>query len=108
MGALTKKVLVEHLNKVLGFSKAEGKDIVNCFFNAISASLIRGESVKLSGFGNFKLRDKKDRPGRNPLTREYYLISSRRVVTFRAGKKLRKLLVSTPKRLSTKAKKAKE
>lgn len=73
----------------LGFSRRDAKDIVESFFKEISVCLARGESVKLSGFGNFEPRDKRPRPGRNPRTGEEAQITARRVVTFRGSQKLR-------------------
>ena len=87
--ALTKANLAEHLFNVLGLNKREAKEIVEIFFEEIRKSLENGESVKLSGFGNFNLRDKNERPGRNPKTGEEIPITARRVVTFRAGHKLK-------------------
>lgn len=87
--ALTKAGLVEKLYKELGFNKREAKEIVEFFFEEIRNSLENNEPVKLSGFGNFDLRDKNPRPGRNPKTGEMIPISARRVVTFKPGQKLR-------------------
>ena len=87
--ALTKADLTEHLFNVVGLSKREAKELVELFFEDIRFSLGKGEPVKLSGFGNFNLRDKKQRPGRNPKTGEEIPITERRVVTFRAGHKLK-------------------
>ena len=87
--ALTKADLSEHLFNMVGLHKKEAKDFVELFFKEISLSLEHGESVKLSGFGNFNLRDKSERPGRNPKTGEEIPITARRVVTFRAGHKLK-------------------
>lgn len=87
--ALTKAELADHLYESLGLSKREAKEIIDAFFDEIVESLVRGDNVKLSGFGNFKLRDKSARPGRNPKTGKEVEISARRVVTFRAGQKLR-------------------
>lgn len=89
MGALTKAAMAEKLYEELGFNKREAKELVEMFFAEISERLISNEQVKLSGFGNFDLRDKKERPGRNPKTGEDIPISARRVVTFRPGLKLR-------------------
>ncbi len=86
---LTKVDMTESLIKELGFDKREAHDMVDLFFQEMKASLAIGEQVKLSGFGNFELRDKKERPGRNPKTGESIPISARRVVTFSAGQKLR-------------------
>ena len=87
--ALTKADLAENLFEQLGFNKRESKEFVDYFFEEIRTTLEAGEYVKLSGFGNFELRDKNQRPGRNPKTREEIPISARRVVTFRPGQKLR-------------------
>ncbi|WP_326521434.1 integration host factor subunit alpha [Halomonas kalidii] len=89
MGALTKAELAEHLHAELGLSKREAKSMVEAFFEEIRACLRENEQVKLSGFGNFDLRDKRERPGRNPKTGEEIPISARRVVTFRPGQKLK-------------------
>ena len=88
--ALTKADLAESLFNELGLNKREAKEFVELFFEKIRESLEKGESVKLSGFGNFGLRNKNSRPGRNPKTGEEIPISSRRVVTFRASHKLKK------------------
>ena len=87
--ALTKAGIAEMLFEDLGLNKREAKEIVENFFEEIRTSLENNESVKLSGFGNFELRDKTPRPGRNPKTGEEIPISARRVVTFRPGQKLR-------------------
>ena len=73
----------------LGLNKREAKELVDLFFEEIRTSLESGEPVKISGFGNFELRDKRQRPGRNPKTGEEVPISARRVVTFSPGQKLR-------------------
>ena len=73
----------------MGLNKKEARELVDLFFEEQEASLADGEQVKLSGFGNFDLRDKKERPGRNPKTGEEIPIPARRVVTFRPGQKLR-------------------
>ena len=87
--ALTKAEIAETLYEELGLNKREAKEFVEVFFNEISDILVSGLDVKISGFGNFVLRDKKERPGRNPKTGEDVEISARRVVTFRAGQKLK-------------------
>ncbi|MCK5771815.1 integration host factor subunit alpha [Algiphilus sp.] len=87
--ALTKAELAEALHDHVGLNKREAKEIVDLFFDTLSETLANGESVRLSGFGNFELRDKSQRPGRNPKTGEEIPISARRVVTFRPGQKLR-------------------
>jgi integration host factor subunit alpha len=86
---LTKAELAEMLFERVGLNKREAKDMVETFFDEIRGALERGESVKLSGFGNFQLRDKPQRPGRNPKTGEEIPISARRVVTFHASQKLK-------------------
>jgi len=86
---LTKAELAEMLFERVGLNKREAKDMVETFFDEIRDALTRGESVKLSGFGNFQLRDKPQRPGRNPKTGEEIPISARRVVTFHASQKLK-------------------
>jgi integration host factor subunit alpha len=86
--ALTKACIAEHLCK-LGFSKFDAKAFVECFFEEIRSALSSGHSVKLSGFGNFCLRDKGQRPGRNPKTGELIPVKERRVVTFKPGQKLK-------------------
>ena len=87
---ITKLDLVNHLNQKLGLNKVESKELVEAFFDEIKKSLINNEEVKISGFGNFKILNKKERPGRNPKTGEPAIISARRVITFKAGQKLRK------------------
>ncbi len=87
--ALTKAVMAEKLFEELGLNKREAKEMVESFFEEVRGSLADGDQVKLSGFGNFDLRDKNERPGRNPKTGEEIPISARRVVTFRPGQKLK-------------------
>ena len=87
--ALTKADLANQLFDEVGLNKREAKEFVDAYFEAIREALETGENVKLSGFGNFQLRDKDQRPGRNPKTGEEIPISARRVVTFRPGQKLR-------------------
>ncbi len=89
MSALTKADLVERLFDELGLNKREAKELVDQFFEEICQALEDGTEVKVSGFGNFELRDKRQRPGRNPKTGEAVPISARRVVTFRPGQKLK-------------------
>ena len=86
--ALTKADLAESLFLELGLNKREAKELVELFFEKVRLALANGEQVKLSGFGNFGLRDKNSRPGRNPKTGEDIPISARRVVVFRASHKL--------------------
>ncbi|MEI6413479.1 MAG: integration host factor subunit alpha [Pseudomonadota bacterium] len=87
--ALTKANIAEHLFQELGLNMREAKDLVEIFFEEIKCALETGQQVKLSGFGNFDLREKNQRPGRNPKTSEEIPISARRVVTFRPGQKLK-------------------
>jgi len=87
--ALTKADMAERLFDELGLNKREAKELVELFYEEIRAALESGQQVKLSGFGNFDLRDKNQRPGRNPKTGEEIPISARRVVTFRPGQKLK-------------------
>ena len=87
--ALTKADMVEALFEDLGLNKREAKDFVEMFFEEVRGALSKGEQVKLSGFGNFDLRNKNERPGRNPKTGEEIPITARRVVTFRPGQKLK-------------------
>jgi integration host factor subunit alpha len=87
--ALTKADIAEKLFEDLGLNKREAKEVVEMFFEEIRAALESNEQVKLSGFGNFDLRDKRQRPGRNPKTGEEIPISARRVVTFKPGQKLK-------------------
>ena len=89
---LTKAELAEMLFEQVGLNKREAKDMVETFFEEIRDALERGESVKLSGFGNFQLRDKPQRPGRNPKTGEEIPITARRVVTFHASQKLKAMV----------------
>jgi integration host factor subunit alpha len=92
---LTKAELAELLFEQVGLNKREAKDMVETFFDEIRNALERGESVKLSGFGNFQLRDKPQRPGRNPKTGEEIPITARRVVTFHASQKLKGMVETT-------------
>ncbi len=87
--ALTKADMAESLFNELGLNKREARELVDVFFEDLRSSLSSGEQVKLSGFGNFDLRDKNQRPGRNPKTGEEIPITARRVVTFRPGQKLK-------------------
>ncbi len=87
--ALTRADMAESLFNKLGLNKKEARELVDLFFEELEASLADGEQVRLSGFGNFDLRDKKERPGRNPRTGEKIPVSARRVVTFRPGNKLK-------------------
>jgi len=91
---LTKDELAAILIKKIGLNKREAKDMVDSFFEEIRRALEKKESVKLSCFGNFHLREKPQRPGRNPKTGEEIPITARRVVTFHASDKLKKLVVA--------------
>jgi len=92
--ALTKADVVEKLYEDVGLSKREARDFVEDFFDVLSSTLAQGRSVKLSGFGNFDVRRKRERPGRNPKTGDAVPISARTVVTFHAGQKLKDRIVS--------------
>lgn len=87
--ALTKSDMAERLYTDVGLNKREAKEFVDAFYDEMRDTLAKGEQVKLSGFGNFDLRQKSERPGRNPKTGEEIPISARRVVTFRQGQKLK-------------------
>ena len=92
--ALTKAQLAELMFEQIGLNKRESKDMIDAFFDLIVEKLLSGEDVKISGFGNFQLRAKPQRPGRNPKTGEEIPISARRVVTFHASQKLKSLVES--------------
>ena len=87
--SLTKADIADRLFNEVGLNKREAKEFVDAYFEIIREALESGENVKLSGFGNFQLREKNQRPGRNPKTGEEVPISARRVVTFQPGQKLR-------------------
>ncbi len=89
MSAVTRAILAENLFNELGLNKQEAKEFVSGFFEEISMMLEEGTDVKLSGFGNFVLRHKSPRPGRNLRTGEKVMVSARRVVVFRPSQKLR-------------------
>ena len=93
---LTKAELSEILFDQVGLNKSEAKEMVEAFFEEIRSALENGDSVKLSGFGNFDLRTKKERPGRNPKTGEDIPIKARRVVTFKPGQKLKSRVENAP------------
>jgi integration host factor subunit alpha len=92
--AITKADLANALFNELGLNKREAKEFVELFFEKIRGALEEGSSVKLSGFGNFGVRKKNSRPGRNPKTGEEIPISARRVVTFKASQKLKDRVAS--------------
>jgi len=89
MSAVTKADISDYLSSTVGLNKREAKDLVEIFYEELRNALQTGHQVKLSGFGNFDLRDKSQRPGRNPKTGEEIPILARRVVTFHAGQKLK-------------------
>ncbi len=89
VGTLTRADLAETINRKLGFSRAESLDLVEAILAKMSDALAAGENVKISGFGSFVLRDKKQRIGRNPKTGVEVPITPRRVMTFRASHKLK-------------------
>lgn len=92
--ALTKAQLADMLYEQIGLNKREAKDMVDAFFDLVTESLVEGEDVKVSGFGNFQIRTKAARPGRNPRTGEPVAIAARRVVTFHASPKLKEQVQS--------------
>jgi integration host factor subunit alpha len=89
MSTLTKADLANELTDKLGLNNREAREFIDLFFEEIAHNLEEGTPVKLSGFGNFLLRDKSERPGRNPKTGEEKIISARRVVTFSPSQKLK-------------------
>ena len=105
--ALTKAQLCDLLFVQIGLNKRESKDMIDAFFDLVSTSLVDGNDVKISGFGNFQIRTKAPRPGRNPRTGEAIPIKARRVVTFHASHKLKEQIQEqastslTPDRLNS-------
>lgn len=93
--ALTKAQLADLLFEHIGLNKRESKDMIEAFFDLIATSLVNGDDVKISGFGNFHIRTKASRPGRNPRTGEPVAIEARRVVTFHASPKLKEQVQAT-------------
>ncbi|HEY8602759.1 MULTISPECIES: integration host factor subunit alpha [Tsuneonella] len=89
VGTLTRADLAETINRKMGFSRAESLDMVEAILNHMSKAMEQGENVKISGFGSFVLRDKKERVGRNPKTGVEVPITPRRVLTFRASQLLK-------------------
>lgn len=87
---MTKGDIVEQVQKAVGFSKREAIDVVEAVFESIKASLESGDKVKISGFGNFVINDKKPRKGRNPQTGDDIVISGRRVLSFKASQVLKR------------------
>lgn len=94
--ALTKAQLADLLFEQIGLNKREAKDMVDAFFDLIAARLVEGEDVKISGFGNFQIRTKAPRPGRNPRTGEHIPIGARCVATFHASAKLKEQIHGLP------------
>lgn len=94
MNALSKALIAESLCEEQGLTKQQAKDMVELFFETLRNALEQGEHAKLSGFGNFILRDKDERPGRNPKTGEEIPVEARRVVTFKPGLKLKSTVES--------------
>jgi len=101
--ALTKAELTDLLFENIGLNKREAKEIVEYFYEEMRAALQNGDGVKLSGFGNFQLRTKPQRPGRNPKTGEEIPISARRVVTFHASQKLKSMVEANYRGEATRA-----
>jgi integration host factor subunit alpha len=93
--ALTKAQLADLLFEQIGLNKRESKDMIDAFFDLVTNSLVDGTDVKISGFGNFQIRVKAPRPGRNPRTGEAIPIEARRVVTFHASQKLKGMVEET-------------
>jgi integration host factor subunit alpha len=87
--AVTKAHLADLLFEQLGLNKRESKDMVDAFFDLVTEQLVAENDVKISGFGNFQIRTKAARPGRNPRTGEAIAIGARRVVTFHASHRLK-------------------
>ena len=96
VATLTKAQLIERLCERIGLNGREARDMVDAFFGTIAEALERGDDVRISSFGNFQVRRKSPRPGRNPRTGEEIPIAARRVVTFRAGQKLRRMIQEGP------------
>jgi integration host factor subunit alpha len=94
MSALSKAEISQMLCTELELEKKDAKKILEYFFDVIKETLAQGEAVKLSGFGNFEVRGKRARPGRNPRTGEAVTVNARRVVTFKAGLKLKRRVLS--------------
>ena len=99
---LTKAHLAELLTQEFGYSKRQSRNIVDLFFDQLRACLERGESIKLSGFGSFQLRDKPERPGMNPKTGKEIAITARRVVTFHTSPKLRDMVEANSELIESK------
>jgi integration host factor subunit alpha len=93
---MTKADIVERIYEKVGFSKKEATEIVESIFEVVKRRLERGEKVKVSGFGNFVVNEKRPRKGRNPQTGEEIIITGRRVLTFKASQVLKKTMNGTP------------
>ena len=91
--ALTKAEIATHLTETLGLTNKQAKSFVESFFEEIKISLEEGNELKIASFGGFEIQDKVERPGRNPKTGEDVTITARRVVSFKAGQKLKKLIL---------------
>ena len=87
---MTKGDIVERIYEKVGFSKKEASDVVESIFEVMKSRLARGEKVKISGFGNFVVNEKRPRKGRNPQTGQEIIISGRRVLTFKGSQVLKK------------------
>ncbi|MDR1207011.1 MAG: integration host factor subunit alpha [Rickettsiales bacterium] len=90
MSTITRADFAENIRRTAGLSAAESYKLVDLFFTEISESLIRGEEVKVSGLGTFKILHKKERMGRNPKTGEPAVISARRIVSFKPNAEFRR------------------
>ena len=104
---MTKAELVEKIYEHVGFSKRESADIVDAVFELMKEALGQGEKIKISGFGNFVVRSKRERIGRNPHTREAITITARKVVTFKASQILKKAVNLGQVKKTARARKAK-
>ena len=93
---MTKADIVETIYEKIGFSRKESAEIVDLVFNLIKETLETGDKIKISGFGNFVVREKQSRKGRNPQTGQEIQISARRVLTFKPSQVLRKALNAEP------------
>lgn len=92
MSTLTKAEIVEQINQKIGLSKSDAGMLVENFFEELSTQLEAGHALRFSGFGNFTMRDKNERPGRNPRTGAEVVVAPRRIVSFHAGRKLKALV----------------
>lgn len=92
VSTLTKADIIERVYSKIGFSKKEASDLVELVFSTLKKSLNEGEKVKISGFGNFTVKEKKERAGRNPQTGKQITISARRVLTFKPSQVLKDVI----------------